>query len=109
MKVKFYNTYKDEIRRSLENTLMDKVLKIFNRMFIQDKSGTVHNWLVMTDEQISDQFDNARDYAISVIDSVCYVPGLQTSSFIDEREGEELFETSKIARIKDESEQKMSD
>lgn len=83
LKVKFYNTYKDEVRRSLENTLGEKAIKIFNRMFIQDKTGTVHNWLVMTDEQISDIFDTARDYAINIIDVVSNVPGLSNSSFID--------------------------
>lgn len=108
MKVKFYNSYKEEVRRALENTLVEKVLKIFTKMFVQDKSGVVRNWLVMTDEQISDYFDTARDYALSIIDTVCYVPGLETSSFIDEREGEELFDSAKIARMKDDAEQKMS-
>jgi hypothetical protein len=33
----------------LENTLVDKVFKIFSKKFSQDNTGSVRNWLVLTE------------------------------------------------------------
>jgi hypothetical protein len=49
IKVKLYSDYKNEIRKSLENTLVDKVFKIFSKKFSQDNTGSVRNWLVLTE------------------------------------------------------------
>ena len=63
-KVKLYSDYKQEIRKSLENTLVDKVCKTFTKMFVQDNSGNVRNWLVLTEQEIEDLYDTARDFSL---------------------------------------------
>ena len=87
-KVKLYTDYKQEIRKSLENTLVDKVYKIFNRMFVQDNTGNIRNWLVLTEPEIENLYDMARDFSLDLIRNINTVPGLETSSYIDERESD---------------------
>lgn len=47
--MRLYADYKQEIRKSLENTLVDKVFKIFSKKFVQDNKGDIRNWLVLTE------------------------------------------------------------
>lgn len=106
--MRLYGDYKQEVRKSLENTLVDKCCKIFSKNFVHDNSGNVRNWLVLTETEIEQLYYTARDYSLGLIRSINVVPGLQTSSYIDERESDELFDSGRVGRIKDDAEERMT-